>query len=264
MTNVLFWNLNKRVDEATIVAIVDSTRADVIGLAEANHVDDAELEFQLFLKTRREYTRVKLAFRIKIFVALPCKMNVRKEMGYMIVVEMQQALGPDLLVGFVHLPSKLNGAPEMVARKIPAEIEDFERQANHKRTILIGDFNMDPYELGMCAPDSLNAVTCQQIANRNNRTVYEKQYAFFYNPMWNLLGDKTPGPPGSFYFRTPKDSIYWRMLDQILLRPEAIKYVDLQSIEILRELPNLKLADSNGRPNQSDHFPIFFATRNIL
>ena len=60
----------------------------------------------------------------------------------------------------------------------------------------------------------------RQLAGRKERVVQGTAYRFFYNPMWGLFGDRTVGPPGTYYHRAATvGALFWHMFDQVLLRP---------------------------------------------
>jgi hypothetical protein len=76
---------------------------------------------------------------------------------------------PDLLLAMVHLPSKLHQSAESqifecteLAHRIAAE----ENRAGHRRTVLFGDFNMNPFESGLVAAGGLHSVMSRKIASR--------------------------------------------------------------------------------------------------
>jgi hypothetical protein len=82
---------------------------------------------------------------------------------------------------------------------VAEQIHEAETQYVHTRTVVVGDMNMNPFEDGMCRSEGLHAVMCKHIARKEKRTVLGKERLFFYNPMWNFLGDETRGPPGTYY-----------------------------------------------------------------
>jgi hypothetical protein len=56
--------------------------------------------------------------------------------------------------------------------------------------VLVGDFNMNPFQEGVVAANGLNAVMARRVAaRRRTRVVQEREYPFFYNPMWGHFGD---------------------------------------------------------------------------
>lgn len=94
--------------------------------------------------------------------------------------------------------------------------------------------------------------------SRGRRQHLKKKYDFYYNPMWSLFGDRTPGPAGTVYDRSNQGPYGWSMFDQILLHHSVVGWLD--RVEILTRAGDLSLDDSMGRPNAkeaSDHFPLF-------
>jgi hypothetical protein len=128
----------------------------------------------------------------------------------------------------------------------------------------MGDFKMEPYDDGIVSSEAMHATMCRTIASRGSRVVDGEARRFFYNPMWNLLGDAPPGPPGTFFLKRARHrAAHWAMIDQVLIRPEAIELVDLDSIRIVTGVHSLSLTTSSGRPAVSDHFPLLVETRSL-
>jgi hypothetical protein len=67
-------------------------------------------------------------------------------------------------------------------------IGDEERHAGHSRTIVVGDFNMNPFEKGLVGASGLRATMARTVAERASRVIQGKPYSFFYNPMWGAPG----------------------------------------------------------------------------
>ncbi len=173
-------------------------------------------------------------------------------------------IGPEIILATAHLPSKLHyGPPDQFATAIEAatEIRDYEDTVGHSRTVLLGDLNMDPFEDGVVTTTGFHAIPCRKIASRRTRVVKGVEYPFFYNPMWNLLGDST-WPPGTYYrtSSTPR-CFFWNMFDQVLLRPDILPMFDNATLRILTSTGEGPLATPTGHPHPtdaSDHFPITF------
>ena len=171
----------------------------------------------------------------------------------------------ELLIAAVHLPSKLHWSSESqafecaeLARRIASE----EDRAGHGRTILLGDFNMNPFEFGLVAAGGLNAVMSREIASRSTRIVQGQEYRFFYNPMWAHFGDAQTATAGSYYYDSAEHvNYFWNVFDQVLLRPELAEGFDPGKLKILTSVGSRTLVRSDGRPdagNSSDHLPILF------
>ncbi len=68
------------------------------------------------------------------------------------VKRVRPIIGPDFTMAAVHLGSKLFRTQEdqaFAAASINRDIEGIEHRVGHRRTMVIGDFNMSPFELGL-------------------------------------------------------------------------------------------------------------------
>ena len=104
------------------------------------------------------------------------------------VKRVRPIIGPDFTMVAVHLGSKLFRTQEdqaFAAASINRDIEGIEHRVGHRRTMVIGDFNMSPFELGLVSSDCFHAVMSRQTAQRQSRRVDNHTRCFFYNPTWN-------------------------------------------------------------------------------
>jgi hypothetical protein len=123
----------------------------------------------------------------------------------------------------------------------------------------MGDLNMNPFEAGMVAArGGLHAVASRRIAARNTRRVQREDYKFFYNPMWNYLGDRAE-TGGTFYFEHAEPVCYfWNMYDQVLLRPDLLEGFSPEHVRIVTDVRGVSLLEGD-RPDKemaSDHLPV--------
>jgi hypothetical protein len=121
---------------------------------------------------------------------------------------------------------------------------------------------MNPFEDGVVSANGLHGVMSRQIAQRNTRVVQEAEYPFFYNPMWNYLGDYTAGPPGTFYYTAAEHKVFfWNIFDQVLIRPDLLPHFNNQDLMVLHHDGENSLLSRSGLPDDtlgSDHLPIYF------
>ncbi len=164
-----------------------------------------------------------------------------------------------------HLPSKFSNDTKMQME----EANEFSRfvmsveQHSNDNTLVVGDFNMNPFEDGMVAVKGFNSVMDKRIALRNNgkKTYFNILYPYFYNPMWRFLGDYPEIIGGTYYYdKKYPTPYYWHILDQVLIRPNLIQYFDDNSLKIISKTNNYNLLSDNGiiNSNISDHLPIYF------
>ncbi|MGK7928934.1 MAG: hypothetical protein AB4290_27470 [Spirulina sp.] len=138
-------------------------------------------------------------------------------------------------------------------------IQEAENQVGHRRTLVIGDLNMNPFEDGIIAADGFHAVMTQQIARKRDRTVQGQRKPFFYNPIWGRMGDLSPGAPGTYY-HSSSDYInyFWNTFDQVLLRPDLLDYFLPDGFQIISQIGENNLLTESGKISSSfsDHLPI--------
>ena len=169
-----------------------------------------------------------------------------------------------------HLSSKVNQSEQSqyaAAIEIARFITDVERQQGHNRTVLCGDFNMNPFETGMIQANGLHTVMEKQIALKMSRTIQGKIYPYFYNPMWGFLGDLGRGVVSGTHYYSPSEHVtyHWHLFDQVLIRPEIIAIFDDNKLDIITKTKSENFLSRNGIINKtkfSDHLPIKF-TLNI-
>jgi hypothetical protein len=147
---------------------------------------------------------------------------------------------------------------DLDAKTLVPAILSAETNRNHDRTILMGDFNMAPFESSLVRADVLHATMSRHIASRGVRTVQGQQFKFLYNPMWGLLGDNIEGrPPGTYFYPSGVLSRFWNMFDQILLRPALLPYYHKESVRIITTIDDVSLLKKEKiDASISDHLPI--------
>ena len=183
------------------------------------------------------------------------------------VRHLQPPIGQDALIVALHLPSKLFLSAEEQAHLAPRTsqlIERLEEQVGHRRTIVMGDFNMNPFEAGLVSSEGFHATMSRSIADKKSRIVQGQTRRYFYNPMWSLLGDNSPGPPGTYFYSSSSPlALFWNTFDQVLLRPDLANYFQPGDVRVIDSVGSQSLLTSAGVPNRavSDHLPLFAAVR---
>ena len=258
MPSICFWNTNRNSLHAELSALVALRDIDILVLAESGAAE-GELIKSLYDATERVFLRTgNINSRLKIYSSLPPASLVPVgDSRYMSVVRVSPPLGADFLLAAVHLPSKLHleGREQYdIAIDVVDEIERYEIAIGHDRTIVVGDFNMGPFEDALVAPNGFHAVMDREIARRGFRTLGAIRKKFFYNPMWSLMGDIGSGPPGTYYYDGSRIAHYWNTFDQVICRPSLIDSFQDEQLEVISEI------DLEGSVKSlrecSDHFPI--------
>lgn len=171
-----------------------------------------------------------------------------------------------VIIALVHGLDRRNNVTakrELFLSQVVSNVSWVEQKLGHERTIVAGDFNANPFEPELGSTSGMHAVMTTNLASTEPRKIYDKEYGYFYNPMWSLYGDRQNGrPAGTYYYDGGQPhEWYWHMLDQVVLRPVLIPRLALSSLQIITDGPSGKLATRHGRPDQkngSDHFPIIF------
>jgi endonuclease/exonuclease/phosphatase family metal-dependent hydrolase len=196
-----------------------------------------------------------------------CEMRVLNEHKRFSIREVSTP-SQQFILAVVHLPSKLHlddRDQSDVCNDLADEIAFQEQQLGHKRTIIVGDFNMNPFEAGMVSAKGLHAVMEREIAQNQSRHVFEKEYTFFYNPMWPFFGTAGKGNVSGTHYHNSGSyhNYYWHIFDQVLIRPELLYGFDDSHLKIVDSIEGLSLinkvsAERRIDPSISDHLPITF------
>jgi hypothetical protein len=120
--------------------------------------------------------------RLQFFTRYPLEwIEPRYDGRHVSIRLLKHPLGGELLIVAVHLPSKLHQRDEdqeFHVRNLLDVISEQERNIGHNRTLVTGDFNMNPFENGMIVADGFHAVMDKKIAKIINRRVGGKSYRF--------------------------------------------------------------------------------------
>ena len=256
---IAFWNIKNTLPASHVILLVDSQLPDLLIFAEADLILD-ELEALLIKK------RYKMLFsavqKLLFFTTLDESFfSNMAEISHMSIVKYSPPVGDSLIVAGVHLPSKLymdSDDQQSFSQRISEKIEEFESINMTSNTIVIGDFNMNPFEKGMVAHRALNSTFFSSIAREGGKTHNGVEKEYFYNPSLALYNDERDAK-GSYFRKMNKETeFYWYLFDQVLIRPSLIPRFNKDTFEVLSELCGVSLLNKNGKPKSkvSDHLPI--------
>lgn len=275
---IAFWNLDKNEREKVpidfsdiLLDFVTEYGIDIFFLAEVNSSTIANfLAKNRYRQNTRHFTQVINAkARTTLLTSYSPKLFSDKSGLYpshrwdAFLLQIPGIITLNLIS--VHFHSKVNWSEYSLALEcanFARDIITIEKNTGCNETILIGDFNMNPFEAGMVAANGLHAIQDLEysFSMKNGRNIDGTDYQYFYNPMWNFFGD-FQRPLGTHYNRTSGHvSQEWNTYDQAILRPSLKPRLGKDFIRIIDKIGgNLITSDYFGRPNDrdySDHLPI--------
>jgi hypothetical protein len=266
--NVLFWNVGKKDLTPQLVNLSQSKDVDIFILAE-NPVSSVRLIQALNEPESYFFSNHPLSQCDKITIV------TRFHYGLIEPIEESRRMttrlvhlitGENFLLTALHLVDKSNFSPESqneAASLVAADLLRIEERHNSDRHVVIGDFNMNPFETGMIKANGFHGTMSSEIATKGSRTVQARDYPYFYNPTWGLLGDLSEAVPGTYYYQHAEHICFqWNVFDQVLIRPSMlgnfvksslaiVQHDGINSLLTLRNLPN--------KTDYSDHLPLFFS-----
>ena len=257
---IMFWNTYKNNSiNHTICEIAKEKDIDIIFLAEY------EDNIQILNDTLGMHSYFTLGCeRIKV---VGRKKNI--EPGAQGTRYSIQIIENKYIICAMHLPSQMSGGHQerrnIAIQTILNDLRECEKRLGTKRSIILGDFNEDPYETGCLSAENFHGLPCLNDALKNYRIIEGRQFETFYNPMWNLFGDQN-SPPGTYYYAgsDPKCP-YWHIFDQVMFRACLKNEFIMNSLEIITKAGEEDLLNVNGQPNKkySDHLPIIFEIQEV-
>lgn len=276
---IVFWNIYGKRLFTQLANVVSHYEVDLLMLAECPGKKPEEREDYCLDLAKYLTTTTHQPYRclrnptgyVKFLTRLPKNVlpkNPQDTGRASSVIVQSEKLGKLLVVG-VHLDSLFGMSQSNQRESAQQEAENIiglEQKKKTTATLIAGDFNSNPFDEGLISARGFHAMPSRTIAAKGNRRIKKREYKFFYNPMWNLFGDQTPGPPGSYYY---KQSVpicyYWNMFDQVLIRPELFPHFHDEDVHIL-DSDGVDSLIKNGFPDihmASDHLPLLFKVHSL-
>lgn len=262
MATFAFWNLRQQKLAQAVASLCRENAVDVLVLAESS-LSETELLLTLNASSpsRTYVSPFNASPKLQFFTAYPSdRITAIADFGGLSARLIRPPIGVEVLLIGVHLPSKMfakDAEQTIYATRVAEFIRRAEKVAATTNSLLLGDFNMDPFEDGMVGADGIHGVMDQALARKIGRQVNGEDRNFFYNPMWSRLGDDSAGPPGTFYYPGGQLSRFWHTFDQALLRPALLDYYSASGLKVITKVGSLDLLKS-GRIDRrvSDHLPL--------
>lgn len=261
MPRIIFWNVNNK-DLTDLVCLISaSTDADAVVLNE-NVSSSAKTLQRLKMEVSEEFYCPPAISKERFHCFCKSRALDLSEVhaGQRTSVRNFQVGRHRLLLALVHGVDVRNYDPEArqsYAQLLAEEMRFVQSQQGTNRLVMLGDFNMNPYDRGMNLAAGLNAMMTKTCVERGQRQYVGRSYDFYYNPMWSLFGDNTDGPAGTVYDTSNQGPYGWSMFDQVIVNHSAVALY--RDVKIMTEAGSTSLMNSKGRPDAShasDHFPI--------
>lgn len=249
---VLFWNTNRKENNLLICDLIRERQINIVVLAEYN--DDID--------------SLAINSAMNKYQSIGCdKLTILGnyndvEMGAQADRYSFQIIKSKYILCSLHLPSRMSDGHQerrnIVIDTILHDLKVHEDDLKSKCSIIIGDFNEDPYGDGCLAANHFLGLPYKSTSQ--HRIIEGQKFEKFYNPMWNMFGDFN-SPPGTYYYNESNPmGTYWHLFDQVLIRPNLRNCFVDKSLEIVTKTGEHSLLDTRGHPNKihSDHLPIIF------
>jgi hypothetical protein len=171
------------------------------------------------------------------------------------------------LLNIVHLTSAMfkdESARNKRADNVSDLIRKIEEDVFHTdefKSIVVGDFNLQPYSQGVAGVFGFNATMSAANARNQYREIEGEKRYFYFNPMWKLMGDNKL-VQGTYYGDNDQQdlSMFWYSFDEVLIRPYFIDKFNWEYFGVVERTENYNFINGNkiNKTAFSDHLPLKF------
>ncbi len=266
----LVWNIQKKHLTGDVIRLVHDFKYSVVVLVECPANKNVLLKI---MRMEGRYNRLTSHSRFGVFVRFknayatriaPPLGNNRSDFWHI-----QHPRAKEFLLCVVHGPDRRNYSPEKQALFFEGFRENIEwceaKIGNRESTIVVGDFNANPFESAIASVRGLHAIPVSDVNGSHDRSVYDKVYSFFYNPTWRCYGSSVNGVLATHHhYKYEATELFWHMLDQVVIRPQLYPALMEKNLRIITKIGMTNLLASSGKPdreNCSDHLPLSFRLR---
>jgi endonuclease/exonuclease/phosphatase family metal-dependent hydrolase len=272
MPRFLFWNYRcEHPEKEEILArLVHHEAVDVVILAESS-CEPRRLVDHLSSAGRIYHPMPFAHERLQVFAGYSAE-TFRWSSGVydrLCLLGLQFPGQPEMILGAVHLASGLHlERSERYSKAAPLAraVRQIQIEHNHARTIIVGDFNMNPFDDGMIFTEGFGAMMTKSLVKKS-ALARNGRFTRFYNPIWTRLGREiNEGAPGTYYWDQHRDSnIYWNYVDQVLVGHDLLDSFPDSRFRILTSIPGsdgprqlIRSTKHHWAVEVSDHLPLIF------
>lgn len=254
----LYWNTNKSAEIGVIIELLRQESPDLFFLSEtdktllANGFESLEgIGYEYFDNPGCERVSILKKKELEVDLGIQNKYYTALKLG-----------NYETFVVSIHLPSQMyrhmNSLKEII-RDFRADIDLYIGDSVEKSILIIGDFNVNPYEQPMVDFDGFLANNSTD--SRSQITHAGKSKSSYYNPTWKLYGRKKF--PGTKYYPRPSASSYdimeFHFLDQVVVSQCLLNNIIEEKIEIIEQIGDTQLLfDGSKSIEISDHLPLSY------
>lgn len=255
---IIYWNTNNIEELLQILDICNSENPDIFFLSE---IDENILEKETELLDNNNYIHLSNpgSSRVSIIVKKGIDIELGLQNKYYTNVKLPKL---DLDIISLHLPSQMfqhfDALKEFI-RDFRKDIDINIGIPNEKRILLIGDFNVSPFDKPMIDFDGFSATNSTN--SRQSITHLGKKKAVYYNPTWKLYSNSDF--PGTKYFKRPSGSSYdileHHFLDQVVISTKLSSELKNENIKVIEKSQNYTYYNLGSNVIvESDHLPLCY------
>lgn len=262
--NILFWNLGKNDNSRYLAQCINERQIDLAILSEYKNLD---ISYTL-RKLNNKYRHIPGmggCDKITMLALKNIDICVRREQTRYVLYSIEKNGASDLIVVGTHLQDRRNcGSAQRIetAGRLMNDLMNLEKTSRCKRSIVVGDFNANPYDDELLQMNSFHAVLFKDVIKAaETRTVDGIRYRRLYNPILHFLSEDTKNY-GSYYNTQGSCTSTWHCLDQALVSKALVDAVG--SLEYLRAIGDNALVACQGPKKKiSDHLPLFIQIKDM-
>lgn len=280
MTTIVTWNLNNKKTkllEDALTGIIDNLiPPDILVFQEAYGTWVNTLLNSHYEEINYPGNPIGSGVRIFLIIGKYKQFSVQRTDNKKLVFAHLQDKGTkeEFNIAAVHLYSKVgNTERQQLWKNLPIiqKIEEFESTStNNNKTILVGDFNCNPFENDLNDPNMINGIASKiLISTLAKHLMSKRNLNFWYNPMWNLMGDfdfrnNQDRVTGTYFRYTEDETPIWNFLDGVLVRPALMARVNYNITEVITTAGTINFLkpfiirkdESLIKDDLSDHLPL--------
>lgn len=268
--NFLFWNTYQKslIDE--IVELVLENQLNFIILIENSASEDLFIQ-KLNFETGKQFRIIEnFQFKKSKIITSISNVEIKEISGHNRygIFEMNVPNFENIILTVTHFPSKINWSSPSDYTSLCVELNNdiinAENRAETNFSLIVGDFNMNPFEEGLVMSNGLHNTNNREIALTKFRKYQGKEYQYFFNPMWKFFGENSSKINGTHFYDSYKPiNYFWNLFDQVMIRPDLIPYFDKDKLEIITKIFSKNLLKKTNGVNKidkqfSDHLPLKF------